>query len=496
MRDERLITVRPGYSPVRYIASVSKLWKPGQVEKLVEKNALKEDHLQRYRKIKLPKIDIIPSSDYDPLLRDRPKPYSHISLPEILLKRDPAPSGISSERATDNEDRGADDASSDYARSFLSDRKSLERKKLTRKQTMQMKRLELHLPSEVIGGKSREMGEISEEDVPSEDESNDSLSDWEKMVEKTRDVVDRTFENLIRERSKEEAENSKEGVQDVNDSAEGSEDVGKFDEFDRETDGVKLEDGPYRHSDKGATEGMDYASLQKKEKEELIANWLLQGIGKEASTIESMISVEGEERASPHSESKIILSDQVSFPTTRSLPTILGPERTKGFRGNALHGSLPSENSQKSKQTSKPGSLKDSLLISSVNKLPPIKSEPVTPNTNDCKATELDRRGVQLPAISKRTSFNATSKSKSNFDSEGDRDALFIGGRAIEVADFQMQLEDEKSESEDSDDDYDDGEDLIKVLQIKEAETKAFLKRYEEENPKSPSTGKYTLFFL
>ena len=449
------------------------------MEKLVEEKALKEDNIQRYHKIKLPKIDVVPSSDYDPLLRDRPKPYSHFSLPELLMKREPAPSRASN--VPEMEERG-DDVSSGYAKSLLSEKKAVERRKLIRKKTMQMKKLELHLPNEAPANKSSRLEETFEEENASDDDTNDSFSDWERRVQTTRNVVDRTFENLVREKSKEimektrKKEENQEGLE-IDLGAKQESSLSSSADFDEE-----------------AMKEMEYALLNQKQKEELISQLLLQGIVNEASTVESLISVENDEKASLYSENKIDLSEQISFPSIIKGPTLPSLDKTKGFKGKALHGSLPSAKSNKSKQSSKSGSIKDSLFISSVGKLPPIKSEPVTPNVNEAKTGDADHTGVKLPTILKRPFVNSHVRSKSSFDSEAARDSLFIGGRAIEVTDVHVQLKEGKSEMEDSDGDYDDdddGEDLIKVLRDKEAEKEELLKRYEEENVTSLSIGMY-----
>jgi len=481
MRDERLVSVRPGYSPIRYIASVSKLWKPDQVEKLVEEKALKEDHIRRYQKIKLPKVDIVPSSEYDPLLRSRPKPYSHISLPELLVNRGRVPSGVGKVHEAEGK---IEDDSSGYARSLLSERKPFERKRITRKKTMQMKRLELHLPNEEPKRKSSKVEEpLKEEDVY-DDETNDSLSDWGKLVETTRNVIDRTFENVLREKAIEEY-GQVNGRQQMSDENKFGERINLERRFSSSTD-----------SDEIALRGADYASLDQKEKEQVISHLLLKGIANEASTIESLMTVDNDDKASVYSENKIYLSEQISFPAIPNLPAVTGLDKTKGFRGNALHGSLPSANSSKSNQRTKTGSLKDGLVISSISKLPPIKSESVTPKVSQGNRDGLDGKGLKLPPIPRKGIASSTSAKKANIENEMNRDRLFIGGHAIEVADVHIHLEDDNMKqntelSEDGYDDYNDSTDngdpsLMDILRHKETGSQESLRGYEEVGLKSP----------
>ena len=476
MRDERLISVRPGYSPVRYIASVSKLWEPEKVQKLVEENALKEDHIQRYQKIKLPKIDIVPSSEYDPLLRNRPKPYSHVSLPELLMRRDGAPGMLGNV----HEGKGKiEDASSGYAKSLPSVKKPVKRKELMRKKTMQMNRLELQLPSEEPKRKSSRTDEILNEEDVYDSETNDSLSDWGRLVETTRNVVNRTFENVLREKAKEEFEQSNGNKQD-------EDKVGNWNDLEKSHSSSA-------NSDDIAVAGADYASLGQKQKEEVISHLLLQGIINEASTIESLMTEDNDEKASIYSENKIDLSEQVSFPSIRCPRTLSGSGKAKGFKGSALHGSLPSANSNKSKQSSKSGSLKDSLFISSALKLPPIKSEPATPNVNASNRDNFDGAGVKLPPIPKKGITNSYTGKKANFDSEAKNDNLFIGGHAIEVEDVHIHWKETtaKEAEESSDDDYDDhGDDdnLLEILRNRGNGSEESLTRDEEENFESPQS--------
>ena len=481
MRDERLVSVRPGYSPIRYIASASKLWKPDQVEKLVEEKALKEDHIRRYQKIKLPKVDIVPSSEYDPLLRSRPKPYSHISLPELLLRKGRVPSGVSKVHETEGK---VEDASSGYAKSLLSERKPFERKTITRKKTMQMKRLELHLPNEEPKRKSSKVEEPLKEDVY-DDETNDSLSDWGKLVETTRNVIDRAFENVLREKAKEEYGQLK-GNQQMSDENKFGERLNLERRLSSSTD-----------SDEIALRGADYASLDQKEKERVISHLLLKGIANEASTIESLMTADNDDKGSVYSENKIDLSEQISFPAMPNLPAVIGLDKTKGFKGNALHGSLPSANSNKSNQRAKTGSLKDGLVISSISKLPPIKSESVTPKVSQGNRDDLDRKGLKLPPIPRKGIAISASAKKATIDTEMNRDNLFIGGHAIEVAEVHIHLEEEnmKQNAELSEDGYDDSSDsvdngdssLMDILRKKETGSQESLRRYEEVGFKSPS---------
>ena len=475
MRDERLISVRPGYSPVRYIASVSKLWEPGQLQKLVDEKYVKEDHIQHYQRIKLPKIDIVPSSEYDPLLRNRPKPYSHVSLPELLMRRDGAPDVLINDRKAEGK---VEDASSGYAKSLLSEKKPVKRKEVVRKKTMQVKRLELQLPSEEPKRKSSRHDEMLDEEDVYDAETNDSLSDWGRLVETTRNVVNRTFENVLREKAKEEFEQSKGNKHKENR-------VGNWNDLEKLSSSSA-------NSDDVALGGADYASLGQKQKEEVISHLLLQGIINEASTIESLMSDDdNDEKASFYSENRIDLSEQVSFPSIRHPRTLSGSEKAKGFKGSALHGSLPSANSNKSKQSSKSGSLKDSLLISSVLKLPPIKSEPVTPNVNGTNRDNMDGMGLRLPPIPKKGITNSYTGRKANFDNGATHDNLFIGGQAIEVEDVQIHLKETavKRIKESSDDDYNDhsdDDDLIEILRNRPTRSEESLKRDEEENPESP----------
>ena len=478
MKDERLISVRPGYSPVRYIASVSKLWKPGQVEKLVQEKALKEDHIEHYQKLKLPKIDIVPSSEYDPLLRSRPKPYSHISLPQLIVGQDRPLSGGGHALGAEKK---VDDTSSGYAKSLFSDKKSFERRKPARKKTMQVNKLELHLPSEEPKRKNNRVDEVLSGDDIADSDTSDSLSDWGRLLETTRKVVDRTFENvLLREKAKEELEQLK-----VDEQNYGENKSGDWNRLDGSSSSST-------DSDEMVVKGGDYASLDQKQKEEVLSHLLVQGITNEISTIESLMTDDNDDKASFYSENKIDLSEQISFPSIRYPRALSGSENTKGFKGNALHGSLPSANSNKSKQSSKSGSLKDGLVISSIGKLPPIKSEPVTPNVNENNKSEFDGMGIRLPHIPKKGIVNSSAARKAYFDSEAHHNSLFIGGHAIEVGDVQIEWKESSdtkssiSESDDDIDDYDKSDNsMIEVLRDQHEGLEESVEKYEEENIES-----------
>eukprot|EP00112_Aurelia_sp_Birch-Aquarium-sp1_P023088 Seg675.23 transcript_id=Seg675.23/GoldUCD/mRNA.D3Y31 product="putative protein KIAA2012-like" protein_id=Seg675.23/GoldUCD/D3Y31 len=467
IRDDRIISVRPGYSPMRYVASVSKLWDPEQVGKLLEENALKERHIERYKKIKLPKIDIIPSSDYDPLLRERPKPYSHVSLPDILLKRDPAPSRID-ERDEDNYAGvpHADNASSGYAKSFRSDRKKVNRKKRLHKKSMRVNKLEIQIPGRGVNeiGNSG-MDKFDEESNLSED--SDSVLEWQKRVETARNVVDRTFDDLY-EKHQEESRSSKKR------NSLGSELGGREKKSEGQGWPKDYKSLSSSRTSNFEAKGFEYASLELKQKEELISHLLLQGIGKEASTIESLMSENKEDKQSIVSvdkrsivsESKIDLSDHVSFPSIDKPLSLSDSSSVRGFKGNALHSSIPSSGSGKSKHGSKESSLRGGLLISSVNKLPPI---PATPYVNENGDASGVRQEVKLPVLAKK--FSGLVNSKSSKKAESDLDGLFIGGRGIEVADVQVDLNDDHGEVDIEDSISDDEvEDLIKLLRQREDE--------------------------
>ena len=442
-----MVSVRPGYSPIRYIASVSKLWNPERVEKLLEENALKEHHLQRYKKIKLPKIDIVPSSDYDPLLRDRPKPYTHTSLPDLFHPRDPAPSRV------DNDEDQMEDASSGYAKSYISDTRNLERRRLVRKQTMQMNRLDINMPKkDTDNEKHRKILETTEEQIGDfDDDMSDSISDWTKLVEKSRNVVDKTFDDLFERRQEED------------DALKGS---GLGEAYDgRPKHGGHADKGSPSNGlrDEQSLSSVDYASLDPQQKAELISHLLLQGIGKEASTVEQLMSDDQEEKGTVSTEKKIDLSEQVSFPAKQRHGSFSDSGSVRGFRGNALHSSLPSTNS---KASSKPKSLKDSLVISSLNKLPPIKSEPVTPNVNGKKESAGDLRSFKLPVIPKRGTGLLNTRKSHKLENEKGGENLFVGGRGIEVNDVRIEVKDDQNEDE-ADSENDDGEDLIKAFREK-----------------------------
>ena len=442
-----MVSVRPGYSPIRYIASVSKLWNPERVEKLLEENALKEHHLQRYKKIKLPKIDIVPSSDYDPLLRDRPKPYTHTSLPDLFHPRDPAPSRV------DNDEDQIEDASSGYAKSYISDTRNLERRRLVRKKPMQMNRLDINMPKkDTDNEKHRKILETAEEQIGDfDDDMSDSISDWTKLVEKSRNVVDKTFDDLFERRQEEE------------DALKGS---GLGEAYDgRPKHGGHADKGSPSNGlrDEQSLSSVDYASLDPQQKAELISHLLLQGIGKEASTVEQLMSDGQEEKGTVSTEKKIDLSEQVSFPAKQRLGSFSDSGSVRGFRGNALHSSLPSTNS---KASSKPKSLKDSLVISSLNKLPPIQSEPVTPNVNGKKESAGDLRSFKLPVIPKRGTGLLNTRKSHKLENEKEGENLFVGGRGIEVNDVRIEVKDDQNEDE-ADTENDDGEDLIKAFREK-----------------------------
>ena len=454
---------------MRYVASVSKLWDPEQVGKLLEENALKERHIERYKKIKLPKIDIIPSSDYDPLLRERPIPYSHVSLPDILLKRDPAPSRIDEqEEEYYGSEPHVDDASSGYAKSFRSVRKKPNRKKRMHKKSMQMNKLEIQIPGRGANEMgNNEMGKFDGESILSED--SDSVSEWQKRVETARNVVDRTFDDLY-EKHREESRSSKKR------SSLGNE----LGDRERKTEGQSWPKD-YKSLSSSMTSnfearGLEYASLDQKQKEELISHLLLRGIGKEASTIESLMSENKEDKQSIVSVdkrsivsgSKIDLSDHVSFPSIEKPMSLSDSSSVRGFKGNALHSSVPSSGSSKSMHSSKEGSLRTGLLISSVNKLPPI---PATPNVNENVDVNV-RQEVKLPVLAKKITGLVHAKSLNK--AESDLDGLFIGGRGIEVSDVQVDLNDDhgKDHVEDSISE-DEVEDLIKILRQREEEKEA-----------------------
>ena len=485
---------------MRYVASASKLWDPEQVGKLLEENALKERHIERYKKIKLPKIDIIPSSDYDPLLRERPKPYSHVSLPDILLKRDPAPSRIDEqEEEYYGSEPHVDDASSGYAKSFRSVRKKPNRKKRMHKKSMQMNKLEIQIPSRGANEMgNNEMGKFDGESILSED--SDSVSEWQKRVETARNVVDRTFDDLY-EKHREESRSSKKR------SSLGNELGGR----ERKTEGQSWPKD-YKSLSSSMTSnfearGLEYASLDLKQKEELISHLLLRGIGKEASTIESLMSDNKEDKQSIVSvgkrsivsESKIDLSDHVSFPSIEKPLSLSDSSSVRGFKGNALHSSipsLPSSSSSKSLHSSKEGSLRTGLLISSVNKLPPI---PATPYVNENADVSNVRQEVKLPVLAKK--ITGLVHVKTSNKGESDLDGLFIGGRGIEVGDVQVDLKGDHGKDHVGDSiSEDEVEDLIKILrqreEDKEAERDLMITKMDNDRLNGDDTGKIFYKFV
>ena len=459
LRDERLISVRPGYSPMRYIASVSKLWDPNWVKQMLNDKTIQEHHLEKYKKLKLPKIDLIPSSNYDPLLRDRPKPYSRISLPELLFKKNevnnlPDQNSLPEEIHVDN-------TSSGYAKSNVSDGNVLERKKRSRKMTMQMNRLQLGIP----GAEMPQMEESMDEG------ESGSESEWGGRREASRRVVERTLNNLLEEplAGAIQQQNRTNTTGDKRDIDRQSVNIAPVD-YSNETSSISAST---RKVEKGDLP--DYTSLDTNQKEELISQLLLQGITQEATQVEHLISDEdadvaarskrrATEEASTRKGEK---HERASLP--QSFSSNSSSKRGGGFRGNALHSSLPSANSSKSKSSKDSSSKKSNpLMVSSVGKLPPIKSEPATPIVNEKKGTH---HFVTLPPLTKKATSKVPQKSS---EIEGDLSALFVGGRAIEITDVEVAVSDDKNSEEGI---SETGDDLIKLL------TEEEIAGEEERNP-------------
>ena len=186
---------------------------------------------------------------------------------------------------------------------------------------MQVNKLEIQIPGRGASEKGKdEMDMLSEGSRFSED--SDSVSEWQKRIETARNVVDRTFDDLY-ERHQEESRSSK-----------------KRNSLGNELDGREGKTGwpkDFKSLSSSMTsnfeaKGLEYASLDQKQKEELISHLLLRGIGKEASTIESLMSESKEDKQSivsvdkrsAVSESKIDLSDHVSFPSIEKPVSLQG----------------------------------------------------------------------------------------------------------------------------------------------------------------------------
>eukprot|EP00794_Sanderia_malayensis_P017284 gene17284-19011_t len=372
-RDDGVISVRPGYSPMRYVASASKLWDPRWVDKLLSNKAIKESHLEKYKKIQFPRIDVIPSSNYDPLLREKPKPYSRISLPDIFFRSKESSIAIVANNSEEHTHFG-DNTSSGYAKSFYSEGQSHIPQNLPRKRTMRLNKLQLEIPSETVS-KTDHAEELDDEE---QSDYYESISEWNQRGEAYHNSTNKTVDDLKEHAAK-----------------QGS---------------------PRSSSLRSSAKRTEHH-----EKEDVISRLLLKGIvtSKDTSDMDSLMSgdtvanaqrsIEANNKITQH---KIDIADGASLPSIHEGGSLLDSYSIKGFKGNALH---RTNNYPSSGDSSKTNRSKDSLssgnkaaagfLISSpFAKLPPIKSEPATPNTceGDKITGEQLQQQVKLPHIYKK----------------------------------------------------------------------------------------------
>ena len=452
LRDENPVNVRPGYSPSRYIASLTKLWDPEFLDKFFFDNALHEPNLKKYSELKLPPIRV-GGTTQSPLLKERPKPYSTVSLPHVPLRRSSADNldtkdPRKSVDLTESVDEpGGHQYQANSSTGYPESHASLgTNKKRQHKKTLKMNVLELEMP----GQKPTEARYFSESDNDS-----DSQLEWEVLKEASRLAIQKTFTGLDEDVTGSDNNRPQHPIKQhrVLSNGAAEERISLYDAIEQPNRKQSLTSSVSSAAKwKETLENVSYASLDPHQKQDLISELLLHGAVYEATDLDSITSnidigsfnkstdlssfaeksaslpvidnnsppsFEGKTSQSLSAFEKIKSSRNFIVGSEHSTQKLKWPEDSEKMSSSS--DSFPSIRSHKSKSSTNTNSSKTSghsVLFSLFKKLPPIMSEPPTPYTEDPKrnvpSQEVVTQGVnqipKFPYISKKLSGGPVTK--------------------------------------------------------------------------------------